>query len=538
MSGEKAANGGYIGNDKEAIAFSESEMAAYAGKALKVELDYSLVSGTAGTITVYSKNPDYSWAVLKETDYIDLEYTYNQYKQVEVPAGKATLILSADVVDAAIAGKGLGIQVNRNVVLNSVKLSAVEVETPDAPDTPVEPEEPEVVITSKDGAGSITFADSSWWTEQDLPIEKLLAGVAVEDVESITFTCDTSFIIGYKDVNGGWTQTPTDSATTTYTVEDVALEKFTDGNGDAHEPDFNVYLSKGDSVKYTINWTVNKKEQVLDMTYNLSAGVTVGGYGYSEENGVVTFAKQYQEIRYTLPKVVDTATYSSLTIDVGAVKGDIAVKLYDAGVNQLAIKYGVTGEVTFDLANLDDVAIVAIMATTEGENVVSVEPSSVVVAGSSVDSLTYGLKKNPNQVTVGGYGYSIANGVVTFAKQYQEIRYTLPNVIDTTTYKSVTIDMGTVKGDVAVKLYDASTKELAIKYGATGTVTFDIAELEGVITIAIMATSEGENIASVEPKTVVFTANKRLFLPRRAFRPAGFLYFSLPMFLRKNPFII
>ena len=353
-------------------------MAAYAGKALKLELDYDLLSGTEGTLSIFYKKADYSWGKLEKANYIDLEYTYNEWGQLVVPEGQATIIVDAATVDNAIAGKGLCIQVNRNVVLNSVKLSAVEVETPDAPDTPVEPEEPEVVITSKDGAGSITFADSSWWTEQDLPIEKLLAGVAVEDVESITFTCDTSFIIGYKDVNGGWTQTPTDSATTTYTVEDVALEKFTDGNGDAHDPDFNVYLSKGNGVKYTINWTVNKKEQVLDMTYNLSAGVTVGGYGYSEENGVVTFAKQYQEIRYTLPNVIDTTTYKSVTIDMGTVKGDVAVKLYDASTKELAIKYGATGTVTFDIAELEGVITIAIMATSEGENIASVEPKTVV----------------------------------------------------------------------------------------------------------------------------------------------------------------
>lgn len=47
-------------------------------------------------------------------------------------------------------------------------------------------------------AGSITFSDKVWWTQKDLKIEDILEGNKPEDVESITFTGDTAFLIGYN----------------------------------------------------------------------------------------------------------------------------------------------------------------------------------------------------------------------------------------------------------------------------------------------------------------------------------------------------
>lgn len=271
LSGEKAANGGYIGDDKVAYELSEGEMASYAGKALKVELGYAFKSGTNnGTITVFYKNPDYSWSTLTAADFVDFTYTVNQWKQIELPAGTATFIVGADAVDNAIAGKGLGIQVNRNVILNSVKISVVDVtpENPDTPDTPSEPQEPEVVITSKDGKGAITFADKEWWTTQEISLTDLLAGVAADKVESITFTSDTGFVVGYNNTTGDstnenpwWSQ---HEGKTSYTVSNIAFEKFTDSEGGTHEFALKIALSKGDGVKYTINWTITEKTESGD----------------------------------------------------------------------------------------------------------------------------------------------------------------------------------------------------------------------------------------------------------------------------------
>ena len=55
--------------------------------------------------------------------------------------------------------------------------------------------------------GSVTFSDSSWWTEHQFTMEELLGSVAPEDVVNVTFSSDTTFSVGYNTSSaGGWTQ--------------------------------------------------------------------------------------------------------------------------------------------------------------------------------------------------------------------------------------------------------------------------------------------------------------------------------------------
>ena len=77
-------------------------------------------------------------------------------------------------------------------------------------------------------AGSITFSDTAWWTQKDLKIEDILEGNKPEDVESITFTSDTTFFLGYNstkvtDEKTGSTWKQDATAAHTYTVSDAVL---------------------------------------------------------------------------------------------------------------------------------------------------------------------------------------------------------------------------------------------------------------------------------------------------------------------------
>ena len=112
-------------------------------------------------------------------------------------------------------------------------------------------------------AGSITFSDKVWWTQKDLKIEDVLEGNKPEDVESITFTSDTTFIIGYNstkviDEEKGSTWKQDNKPANTYTVTDAVLAPQKIG-GNTVLPAFSVILSKADGVDYTINWKVNLK---------------------------------------------------------------------------------------------------------------------------------------------------------------------------------------------------------------------------------------------------------------------------------------
>ena len=112
-------------------------------------------------------------------------------------------------------------------------------------------------------AGSITFSDSAWWTQKEVAIADILDGNDPEDVASITFTSDTTFIIGYNSTEvtdektgSTWKQP---SASDNITISDAVLVS-TEINGKTVDPALNICLSKGDGVDYTINWTVNLKD--------------------------------------------------------------------------------------------------------------------------------------------------------------------------------------------------------------------------------------------------------------------------------------
>ena len=194
-------------------------------------------------------------------------------------------------------------------------------------------------------AGSITFSDDAWWTQKDLKIEDILEGNKPEDVESITFTSDTTFFLGYNstkvtDETTGSTWKQDATAADTYTVSDAVLAA-QEIEGNTVNPAFSVMLSKGDGVDYTINWKVNlKSTEPADPADPVNPGETEA------------------PAEPVAPADVTIANSGKTVIDSGLVRTNIintfvsdeALKIADkaafAGANKISVKFTVTNFTT------------------------------------------------------------------------------------------------------------------------------------------------------------------------------------------------
>ena len=178
--------------------------------------------------------------------------------------------------------------------------------------------------------GSLTFADSAWWTQKDLFLADLIGDLDPATVKGIKFTSDTAFFLGFTDTaTGEWWQKDATSF----------VAKTIDFNKEEGQPVVCLYLSKGDGVEYTINWEVytdgeaaGTETPAADNLVITFADLTAGGYGYNATvNGDVvdvTIASQYQEIQYILPEAVDLAAYKTLIVDVTS-NAQLDIKLVD-----------------------------------------------------------------------------------------------------------------------------------------------------------------------------------------------------------------
>ncbi|MBO5177904.1 MAG: hypothetical protein J6C07_10645 [Lachnospiraceae bacterium] len=240
---------------------------------------------------------------------------------------------------------------------------------------PEEPAEPVIDPTNDTIEGtvaftnSLTFADSTWWTQMNLYQADLIGDLDPAVVKGIKFTCpDTNFVLGYTNVEtGAWDQFDSSS---TYVAKAINFVK-----EKAEDPVVCLALSKGDGVEYTITWEVYTdggaaaEAPAEDLVIKF-ADLTAGGYGYEAAvNGDavdVTIASQYQEIQYILPEVVDLAAYKTLIVDVTSnVQLDIKLVDPNAELNQYSQKtpfkdnytaqdQGITEAIYIDLAEFAD----------------------------------------------------------------------------------------------------------------------------------------------------------------------------------------
>ena len=99
--------------------------------------------------------------------------------------------------------------------------------------------------------GTISFADSAWWTQNEMKYADIFGDLDPATVAGVKFTGDTTFVIGYNNVEtGAWEQY--DSKSDTYVVKKMDLA----GAIAEDKSVCIICLSKGDGVEYTINWEV------------------------------------------------------------------------------------------------------------------------------------------------------------------------------------------------------------------------------------------------------------------------------------------
>lgn len=98
---------------------------------------------------------------------------------------------------------------------------------------------------------------------------------------------------------------------------------------------------------------------------------------------------------------------------------------------------------------------------------------------------------------------SVTDGAlkVTFNSKYGEVKYSLPNAISLSSIQSITIGAGTGGQDTAFKFYDASGKELFVKYNANnwGYDDFEVTKSGSgsIKTIGVMSQSSSTYTATI-----------------------------------------
>ena len=166
---------------------------------------------------------------------------YVTYEQIAAVCGEDKSTWGARMqCEAATAWEVYGIRVGKGPVSAA---AGETVEKKDAPDPTIQVADGTVAHT-----GTLTMADSAWWTQKDLLVADVIGDVDPTTITAIKFTSDTNFVVGYTDtVKQDWAQF---DSSNTYVVKTM------DFNKEEGQTLAVLALSKGDGVEYTINWEV------------------------------------------------------------------------------------------------------------------------------------------------------------------------------------------------------------------------------------------------------------------------------------------
>ena len=291
--------------------------------------------------------------------------------------------------------------------------------------------------------GSLTFADSAWWTQKDLFLADLIGDLDPATVKGIKFTSDTAFFLGFTDTaTGEWWQKDATSF----------VAKTIDFNKTGTDPVVCLYLSKGDGVEYTINWEV----------YTEAAAPAGPVITAADGKGSVTAIAEdnwWTQIGLTKDELL-----------AGATEGTI--KLYADTAFAIGYNDATPTWVQFDGQTSYEVPVEGIdwgegyffcVVLRDGDLAEHTINWEVVSAGGdaadtpAADNLVITFA----DLTAGGYGYNATvNGDVvdvTIASQYQEIQYILPEAVDLAAYKTLIVDV-TSNAQLDIKLVDPNAE--------------------------------------------------------------------------------
>ena len=263
-----AGDDSYVGDWCQSAVVPADVFAKFAGMDVKVTVKYELTNDK----DYYIWAPmDGSWGKLGTQVILpaEAEGLYHAQEDGTIAIDDRTIealtfTIPAALVDTMIAtGDGTFFGMVYGVVAYEIVLEGTPAASAPAVDTPAveEPAEPTVDARTEtiEGtvihSGSLTMADSSWWTQKDLTYADVFGTLDPATVAGVKFTSDTTFVLGYSNADtGAWDQYQDAKIGDTYVVKNMVLDK---AEG---ESVCIICLSKGDGVEYTINWEVYGKD--------------------------------------------------------------------------------------------------------------------------------------------------------------------------------------------------------------------------------------------------------------------------------------
>ena len=375
---------------------------------------------------------------------------YITYEQIAAVCGEDKSTWGARMQFEAVTNwEVYGIRVGQGLIAAAGEAE----EKKDAPDPTIQVADGTVAHT-----GTLTMADSAWWTQKDLLTPEVIGDVDPATITAIKFTSDTTFVLGYTDtVKADWAQF---DSSNTYVVKTM------DFNKEEGQTLAVLALSKGDGVEYTINWEVytgGSTDIIASEKTEEPAGPAAPEITAADGKGTVVAADATWWTQIPLTKDELFAGVAEADITGFKFTGDTDfIIAYNDGTSTWIQKEAASSfELTKADINFADDVYYFCFVLSKGDSVVYNLAWEVLTGGAAAEAPAEDLVIKFADLTAGGYGYEAAvNGDavdVTIASQYQEIQYILPEVVDLAAYKTLIVDV-TSNAQLDIKLVDPNAE--------------------------------------------------------------------------------
>lgn len=269
---------------------------------------------------------------------------------------------------------------------------------------------------------------------------------------------------------------------------------------------------------------ITKTYAFADLSEAKNGGVTANTDGAGGA-ATLSFAGQYQEIFYEIPNEIDSAKVHKVTFNVTSGNGDaLAYKFYteddfsgswpSAPNEQVSycnpavqIASGFSGMKYFGIMSMNDAAYDAVIEsvtfhTTGWGYSEPAQEGGADVAGDKV------FTADKLSVDWGTASYELEDGKykISFAAQYDQVKFTLPETIDLSNCTAVKFTVEEQTVPITLKLFKGSD-EIQVEYGKSGATEYTITPTskETISAVGIMITDENPTDAKVSLVSVTFT---------------------------------
>ena len=220
----------------------------------------------------------------------------------------------------------------------------------------------------------------------------------------------------------------------------------------------------------------------------------------AKTSGKLVFSKQYEEYCYDLGETVPVANVKALTVKVSKQDKNVAIKLYDADMNEKYVNYGCdkNSEYVFNPTYDGNVRYIGVMSMASGE---AEYPYGITIDAVVVDKQEAEAPKNEETIVLEGdalkfteawEGTEVDGATLEFDKEWREYRVSLGKTIPGPDVKSVKVTFAEAnKQSICIKTYGGGT-ELKADYGKNGSNSYTTYPnvTADVDAIAIMAMNE------------------------------------------------